>query len=234
MFLQRTVGPAIGPPSSARSPEQVEIILAWDDVTWPAFVAGLRGFRDHFTRAARAPEPHPENPPEIIGVLNRWACRLSTERAPGALETWLQDHPLKALEPLMISDPSVPDHADELGALHDDLIAHMRANGVNSMGDAAASKTLYLLQPRLFVMWDKEIRRSAPEGYGAYLLQMHTLARRLTEEVPSDDLEAYLQEQLGYDTRKTLAKYLDEYNWFEAVGRQQLTARRDRSREAPG
>ena len=33
------------------------------------------------------------------------------------------------------------------------------------------------------------------------------------------------KERLGYDLRKTLAKYLDEYNWFEAVGREQLAAR---------
>ncbi len=79
-------------------------------------------------------------------------------------------------------------------------------------------------------MWDKEIRRSAPEGYGAYLLQMHALAGRLTAEAPADDVEAYLQELLGYETRKTLAKYLDEYNWFEAVGRAQLTRRTGSSR----
>jgi hypothetical protein len=98
----------------------------------------------------------------------------------------------------------------------------MRAHGVNSMGDAAASKALYLLQPRLFVMWDKEIRRSAPEGYGPYLLEMHRLAVRLADEAPADDLEAHLQELLGYAERKTLAKHLDEFNWFEAVGREQL------------
>ena len=106
----------------------------------------------------------------------------------------------------------------------------MRDNGVNSMGDAAASKALYLLQPRLFVMWDKEISRSAPEGYGAYLLEMHRLAVRLTDEAPTDDVESYLQELLGYGTRKTLAKYLDEYNWFEAIGRGQLTRRAGSSR----
>jgi hypothetical protein len=79
-------------------------------------------------------------------------------------------------------------------------------------------------------MWDKEIRRSAPEGYGAYLLQMHALARRLTDEAAADDVEAYLQELLGYEERKTFAKYLDEYNWFEAVGREQLTRRPGSSR----
>ena len=207
-------------------------LLVWEDVAWADFVAGLEGFRDHFPRAAQAPEPRPETAAEIVAVLNRWACRLSTERAPGALETWLGDNAaaLEKVEPLTIGDPRVIERAEELGALLDDLIGHMRAGGVLSMGDAAASKALYLLQPRLFVMWDKEISRSAPEGYDSYLLQMNALAGRLTAEAPADDVEAYLQELLGYETRKTLAKYLDEYNWFEAVGREQLTRRTGSSR----
>jgi hypothetical protein len=210
-------------------------LLAWDDVSWPDFVAGLEGFRDHFTtdRANRAyadflDRPKgPDDATELVRLLNRWACRLSSDRAPVALEGWLQAHAadLEGIERLTILDARVRDHAEELGALHDDLIASMRAGGVHSMGDAAASKALHLLQPPLFVMWDKEIRRSAPSGYGAYLLQMHHLARRLAGQAPADDAEAYLQELLGYETRKTLAKYLDEYNWFEAVGRGQLAAR---------
>jgi hypothetical protein len=202
-------------------------LIAWDEVSWPDFVAGLEGFHEHFRRAAEAPEPLPKNAADIIRILNKWACRLSTERAPGALETWLVDHAatLERVAPLTITDPRVPAHAEVLGTLHDDLIRHMQAGGVRNMGPAAASKALYLLRPRLFAMWDREISRSAPEGYGAYLLQMHGLALRLAEEAPTEDVEAHLQELLGYETRKTLAKYLDEYNWFEAVGREQLAAR---------
>jgi hypothetical protein len=207
-------------------------LLAWDDVTWPAFVAELAEYRDQFPRAAQAPHAFPENAADIVHLLNKWACRLSTERAPGALKTWLEDNAavLEEVEPLTIANPRLPAHAEALGAMHDDRIAHMRGNGVNSMGDAAASKALYVLRPRLFVMWDKEIRRSAPEGYGAYLLLMHALARRLADAAPADDVEAHLQELLGYETPKTLAKYLDEYNWFEAVGREQLTRRTGSSR----
>lgn len=208
-------------------------LLVWEDVTWPEFVWGLEGFRDHFTRAATTPEVRPESAAEIITTLNNWACRLSSTLAPPALEAWLNGHEFESLEGLTITHARLPAHAEELGALHDDLIRCMQAGGVTNMGPAAASKALYLLQPRLFVMWDKEIRRSAPEGYGPYLLQMHALAIRLADEAPTDDIEAHLQELLGYETRKTLAKYLDEYNWFEAVGREQLS-RRGRSRAAPG
>jgi len=200
-------------------------LLVWDDVTWPKFIAGLEGFRDNFTRAAVAPEPRPESAAEIVAVLNKWACRLSSALAPPALEAWLDGHELAEIRVLTISDSQVPSRVDELGDLHDDLIRHMQAGGVRNMGPAAASKTLYLLAPALFVMWDREISRSAPDGYGTYLLQMQGLALRLAEEAPTEDVEAFLQEHLGYDKRKTLAKYLDEYNWFEAVGREQLAAR---------
>ncbi|HEY3070962.1 MAG TPA: hypothetical protein VGJ34_11675 [Gaiellaceae bacterium] len=217
-------------------------LLDWDEVSWEDFVAGLEGYRDHFTRKGDGERAYaglldgihgeplatlPERAADIVRLLNKWACRLSTARTPGALEAWLRDHlaALAEVESLTITNPRVLEHTEELANLHDDLIAEMRANGVNNMADAAASKALHLLGPRLFVMWDREIRRSAPEGYGAYLLQMHGLALRLAEEAPAEDVEAYLQEHLGYETRKTLAKYLDEYNWFEAVGRAQLAAR---------
>jgi hypothetical protein len=216
-------------------------LIAWSEVSWDGFVTGLEGYRDQFTREGSerayaglldaiqgAPQTAlPERAADIVALLNKWACRLSTAHAPGALEAWLRSHlaALADVEALTISDPRVLEHTDALGELHDGLIREMRANGVNNMADAAASKALHLLRPRLFVMWDKEIRRSAPEGYGAYLLQMHDLALRLAEKAPVEDVEAYLQKRLGYRTRKTLAKYLDEYNWFEAVGRDQLAAR---------
>jgi hypothetical protein len=230
--------------------------LAWDELSWTAFVAGLKGYRDHFSgkdredRAyfrslavmqARPLAARPALATDLVRLLNTWACRLSSARAPGALEAWLQGHvpELERLEPLTILDPRARERGPQIGALHDDLIAHMRASGVLNMSDAAASKALHMVIPALFVMWDKEIRRSAPEGYGEYLLQMHGLAHRLVEQAPvrAEALEAHLQELLGYDTRKPLAKYLDEYSWFEAVGRGQLAVkdgRRGRSRAAPG
>jgi hypothetical protein len=218
--------------------------LAWEDVSWTAFVTGVKGYRDHFSPKDREDRSYfrcldiiqgqplaarPALAVDLVRLLNTWACRLSSERAPGALETWLRGHvpDLEELEPLTILDPRVRGHEAEIGILHDGLIAHMRASGVLNMADAAASKALHLVIPDLFVMWDKEIRRSSPEGYGTFLSRMHGVARRLAEEAPvaAEDLEAYLQDLLGSERRKPLAKYVDEFNWFEAVGRDQLAAR---------
>jgi hypothetical protein len=112
-------------------------LLAWEDVSWAGFVAGLEGFRDHFTTdpANRAYadfldlQKGPDYARELVRLLNRWACRLSSARAPAALEEWLRAHAadLGEVERLTILDARVRDHAEELGALHDDLIASMRA-----------------------------------------------------------------------------------------------------------
>jgi hypothetical protein len=218
-------------------------LLTWTELSWDEFVGGLEGYRDYYSGKSREDETYlrclelmQERPlraraegRELVDLLNRWACRLSSLRTPDLIADWANGHMtrLERLEPLTIFDADLPDHAEELGSLHDDLIAHVKAGGVLNMSDAAASKTLHLLIPDLFVMWDKEIKRSAPAGYGAYQRQMHKLAGRLAAEaeVPIAELETKLQRQLGYRARKPLTKYLDEYNWFEAVGREQLARR---------
>jgi hypothetical protein len=213
-------------------------VLAWNDLSWDAFVAGLQGYRDGYSGKDRedlayfraldliqgAPvQARPAHSQDIVRLLNTWACRLSSTLTPGLLADWLGGRlgRFEALDTLTVLDSAVLEHAEELGALHDDLIVTMRAGGVHNMSDAAASKTLHVLIPGLFVMWDKEIRRSAPTGYASYMREMHALAIRLAAEapVPARRLEGYLQELLGYGAPKTVAKYLDEYNWFEAVGR---------------
>ena len=218
-------------------------LLKWTELSWDEFVGGLEGYRDFFSGKSREDESYfrcvelmQERPlraraegRELVDFLNRWACRLSSRSTPELIANWVQGHMarLEWFESLTILDPDVPGHAEELGSLHDDLIAYVKAGGVLNMGDAAASKTLHMLIPDLFVMWDKEIKRSVPTGYGAYQLQMHRLAGRLATEaeVSLAELETRLQLHLGYRSRKPLTKYLDEYNWFEAVGRDQLARR---------
>src|SRR3954454_21997129 len=173
-------------------------LLNWSDLSWDEFVSGLEGYRDCYSGESREDEAYfrsldvmRERPlalraegPELVHVLNVWACRLSSARTPGLIASWADSHMtrLEQLEPLTIIDADLPDRADELAFLHDGLIAHVKAGGVPNMGDAAASKTLHLLIPGLFVMWDREIRRSAPAGYGGYQLHMHRLAARLAGE----------------------------------------------------
>src|SRR5207342_3149004 len=74
---------------------------------------------------------------ELVDFLNRWACRLSSVKTPGLIAGWARDHMtrLEQFEQLTIMDAELPDHADELGSLHDDLIACVKAGGVLNMSD---------------------------------------------------------------------------------------------------
>jgi hypothetical protein len=107
--------------------------------------------------------------------------------------------------------------------LYDSLIA-LRSE-LHNMSDAAACKVLHQLVPDLFVMWDKAIKQVAMtrgySRYSAFLIAMHELSRRLLDQadMTRDEPEAYLQRELGYPTRKTFAKYVDEANWYWTVGR---------------
>jgi hypothetical protein len=87
------------------------------------------------------------------------------------------------------------------------------------LGDTAASKFLHVLLPYAFVMWDNTIKRLARD-YEDFLTKMHRLARRLTDEsgLRPNDIEEHLASRVGDAAPRTLAKYLDEYNWYVLIG----------------
>ncbi len=137
------------------------------------------------------------------------------------LAAWIRANPdrIEALAQLTIADSEVLERLDEIQALYDSLWNEARVK-IRTWGPAANAKTLHQLVPGLFVMWDKNIVRFA-DGYADFIAEMHRLGVRMVEESPyssRDDLERRMQGHLGYAVRKTLAKYLDEFNWFEMVG----------------
>ena len=88
-------------------------------------------------------------------------------------------------------------------------------------GDTAASKIIHFLNPDLFVMWDGPIQSHyqayGADGYIEFLRKMQDQARTLALEYSdwsqADSLDVFLSKQIGYRTRRTLAKFLDDYNW---------------------
>jgi hypothetical protein len=215
--------------------------MDWDAVTWSDFEQALVRYRDKFYRQKREeqhyldiyhrlqPLPLRDKAGEsaaIVRFLNLWNCRLSTAAATAALPIWMEREAaaLEALVGLSVEHAEAFILRDELDRLHASLIElkwGCYAPRVQTMGDAAASKTLHVLIPPLFVMWDRYIRGSLP-SYGAYMAKMHTFAVRLRNELAPpaarEDLEGYLQRHLEYPVRKTLAKHIDEYNWYVAFG----------------
>ncbi|MEM1508498.1 MAG: hypothetical protein QW291_03365 [Thermofilaceae archaeon] len=102
---------------------------------------------------------------------------------------------------------------------------------VDYIGATAISKILHLLNPELFVMWDDDIRRKYKVAGGAKgYLEFLKLVKREVEEAIEEEakksgcnkkeiVERICRElpsnKLGREYgRKTLAKLIDEYNWW--------------------
>lgn len=102
---------------------------------------------------------------------------------------------------------------------------------VRYIGPTAISKILHLLNPGLFVMWDDEIRRKykvsgSVEGYLKFLrLMREEVEEALNEEatkrgcnktkIVEEICRELPSKKLGQEyNRKTIAKLVDEYNWW--------------------
>jgi hypothetical protein len=216
--------------------------LHWDRVRWPGFVAALEAYKEHFSgrsredfaylRCRKKLEGRPvlecaARSRDIVKFLNDWACRVNSTDTPIMLAGWIRENAdrLERLRGLTIVDDELPDAIREIQALYDSLMATGRA-AVPNWSDAAASKVLHQLIPELFVMWDNNIKPFAAD-YGDFMLEMHRLGQRLIDESPfdADEVEERLQAHLRYATRKTIAKYLDEHNWYVVVGAAQVARR---------
>ena len=208
--------------------------LHWDRLTWLEFVIKLESYRDRYSRQGREDPAYVrclrivrERPMreraararDIVLFLNTWSCHLPREVSVQAMSRWIREHltELEALEGLRLTDADFLERLPALLSLYGSVLE--LKDQIRTMGDTAASKFLHVLLPDLFVMWDNNIKPFA-QDYEDFLTEMHLLGRRLVAEsgLADADVEDHLREHLGYGVRKTLAKYLDEYNWYVAVG----------------
>jgi hypothetical protein len=205
-------------------------------MTWEQFVAAAELYKQEFSKrpeedfaylrclrllegksmAARAAKSR-----DIVRFLNDWKCGVNKHNTPPMLAAWIRANAdrLDALADLAIADPAVPERLGEVQATYDSLWSAARAE-IRTWGPAANAKTLHQLVPGLFVMWDVNIMKFA-DGYTDFMAEMHRLGQRMVRESPYAsvaELEERMQQHLGYGVRKTLAKYLDEFNWYEMVG----------------
>ena len=171
----------------------------------------------------------------IIGFLNPWRCRV-----PKTADTAL------AIKATLVHA------ADVVIALADDTLSEVDlsnsptakgdlvAGGYDVMltahrvGPSTASKILHVLNPALFVMWDRAIRRhysalchsgmDSGADYVLFLRHMQELARSVADDFASQHglgkgVESYVSGHLGQARPVTLAKLLDEYNWVTITRR---------------
>jgi len=177
----------------------------------------------------------------IAGFLNRWRCRLpNTRESAQAILGALQDlHPylqvLRALDIRQVNfEQNTVVNREQITIQRSVAMCYERLRkSARGLGPTAVSKLLHILQPKLFVMWDRPIldefhRRNhriqdSGTGYCAYLRMMQEIARQVTSSFQDAVLDppatadqtpaAYLSTQMGYRPPKTMAKFLDEFNW---------------------
>ena len=173
----------------------------------------------------------------VRGFLNRWGlCRIPGHKVRG-IASGIADElgKLDAAEREVLSALSIGDvgagrlsknHADRIVKLYDDLCS------IYGCGPTVVSKILFVLFPKLFLMWDwpirDRLRKCEPpiptdegEGYVAFLRCGGEMVKSVSDDFrdtlghkgrPEDHLSSRLYAE---GKTKTLAKYLDEYLWIK-------------------
>jgi len=96
------------------------------------------------------------------------------------------------------------------------------------LGETFASKLAHIMNPSLFVMWDDGIAWRFWEhkmieslwDYAGFLKLMQEEAGSVISDFQAsagnEDPALFLSRKFGYPIPKTLAKFLDEYNWLRS------------------
>lgn|GEM_PF-1133645 len=176
----------------------------------------------------------------VIKFLNRWRCR--TPNNPEAAEAILDA--LRILQPCLQAlsafeietvdfDHPIIVNGNQI-TVHEAIAKCYRTlNELRGFGATMTSKLLHILQPKLFIMWDSKILnhywqsdqqvQDSGAGYCAFLQAVKEIEERISQSfmkaVSPDEANqgpaVYLSMKLEYDPPKTMAKYLDEYNWVK-------------------
>ena len=97
----------------------------------------------------------------------------------------------------------------------------------------ATSKLLHIIVPTIFVMWDKPILShyrkldkrimDSGEGFRLFHERMRDVVMAVDQSFASASVnppadagqrfEDYLSDQMSYQPKKSVAKFVDEYNW---------------------
>ena len=177
---------------------------------------------------------------KVIDFLNIWGCRiksgdesekvlLSVIKENLQLLTFLSKYKIEQID----FDYKLFENNFYIKIKDLIILIYLRFRHVEfKFGATATAKILHILVPELFVMWDKAILEyyhandlkvsdSGP-GYVHFLMAMKELAISINEQFQSNvnhpftkdkDLSLYLLRETNSNHPKTLAKFLDEYNW---------------------
>lgn len=169
----------------------------------------------------------------VSGFLNKWACRIADSSVIPArkclmeLQVFFDAIKKDSIEYLNF-DSTVKISSKTLRK--GEAISHIydKISKIRNFGLTSVSKLMHVMNPELFVMWDRKIFEHYREennritdtgkGYVEFLKEMKKLAFDIIADFraqgKSGNPERYLSDKLDLSKTKTLAKFLDEYNWI--------------------
>jgi len=226
-------------------------MLTFGELAWAAYIYAIvtqgdkaywkvdqsRNLIDGFVRAPRGSDLEKIEEVVVRWFLNGWGlCRIPGHKVRG-IASGIADElgKLDAAEREVLSALSIGDVG--AGRLSDKYATRVKnlynaLSFIDGCGATVVSKILFVLFPKLFLMWDWPIRDylrgSEPpiptdngQGYVTFLRCGGEMAKSVSDDFRDtlgqrDTPEDYLSGQLyARGKTKTLAKYLDEYLWIK-------------------
>lgn len=161
----------------------------------------------------------------ISEFLNRWKCRLRYDCTSSLAKTLREcSGSLSKFKNHRLEDVSLDSLVADLDAIKDVFrtIASVRT-GTRTVGATATSKILHLVNPRFFMMSDRNIRHGygysdSEVGYAKFMRHTKMFADALIREyslarnIPMNSVFSSLVSECR-SSATTIPKLLDEYNW---------------------
>jgi len=216
------------------------------DLAWAAFIYRGFGYDEAYINImSQRPflsrlRTHPsglsidEIDQNLLKFLNQWKCRCSKSTGT-AIQSGLASErklvKMLATKTLMTLTENQIHQAEQV---YDTL------DGFKGIGPAIAGKTLHIVNPQVFLPLDNSVLEAfkkdarqqggdesgSPFRYGSFLTRAKEDAISVTDDFNSLKLPGspaeYISTKLGYESRKTLAKYLDEYYWITSTIKVQI------------
>lgn len=169
----------------------------------------------------------------LVDFLNKWGCRLrnyDNVTASNLKDCIAGIHPeLLTIQNFSILEFDFEDTSNKkkIGNIFN-RFWHYGSQIAKNFGPTATSKTLHIINPQLFTMWDDDIRThywahnrdiiDSGRGYFFFLIEIKQIAERLVNECrgrfDTNNPALWLSEQLNINPPLSLVKFIDEFNWL--------------------
>jgi len=167
----------------------------------------------------------------LIGFLNKWGCRLrnyDSLTASNLKNCVVGIHrELLVIQDFSILNFEITENRERIERIFNSFWFYGSPIAKN-YGPTAASKTIHIINPNLFIMWDNAIRLhywiqnneiiDSGRGYYFFLVETKRIAEGLVEECSErlnfPDPASWLSERLNINPSHSLVKFIDEFNWL--------------------